>query len=297
MSAGTQPPVVDQKERLRDVLRHLSQMSVDRAYSPYSDFSWPERLDDDGYWMSPELLTVYGTPEIDALDPVSLRRLSKWESINFYSLSMYGERDLIDVVLAHIHAPGYDEESEYFHHFIEEENKHMWFFSQFCVRYAGKLYNTKSLKYASFEEPDIKSYLAFAKIMIFEEIGDFYNVRLRDDARLHPFIRHLNAMHHRDEARHLAMGRELLRVMHARLRTKHDQARLEQMELYLKRYMRSSVESFYNPEVYRDAELPDPYGLRARLLRYPAREGFHQAVLKRVMRFFVENHLFSQEGF
>ena len=273
----------------------LVTLSRTRFYNPFSEFDWPEALPADQYWLSPELLTIGGTRYLGGLSEEQLVALSRWESINFYSLSMYGERDLSLVVLDHIHSAGHEDESEYFHHFLEEENKHMWFFSQFCLRYGGKLYPNKALKFLEFGERDIRSFVSFAKIMIFEEIGDYYNVRLRDDERLPPFVRSLNGFHHMDESRHLAMGRLVLARMHEGLRAGHPAERLADIERYLKAYMRSSLDLFYNPAVYRDAGLPDPYGMRRELCADAARRVVHRQVLKRVLGFFVEARIFETE--
>jgi hypothetical protein len=290
-------PVLAAEEAVKRSMTRLIQLSVDRHYNPYVDFKWPAELPTDQYWMGPELLTVYGTERGRTLSEEELIRLSRWESINFYSLSMFGERDLAEVVLQHIHFPGYKNESEYFHHFIEEENKHMWFFSQFCLRYGGKFYDQKAIKYSSATDPAIKSYINFAKIMIFEEIGNFYNVRIRDDERVPPFIRYLNRVHHQDESRHIAMGRELLKLLHRKLTKRYDAETLAGLEQYLKRYMRSSIEAFYCPGAYADAGFAEPYKLRNELMTDPQREIFHKKVLAHTMNFFVGSGLFLTEGF
>jgi hypothetical protein len=282
---------------VKQTMTRLIQLSVDRHYNPYVDFKWPGSLPFDQYWMGPELLTVHGTDYAARMSEEQLMCLSRWESINFYSLSMFGERDLAEVVLQHIHYPAYRNESEYFHHFIEEENKHMWFFSQFCLRYGGKFYEQKAVKYSSSNDPETRSYINFAKIMIFEEIGNFYNIRIRDDERVPEFIRYLNRIHHQDESRHIAMGRELLKLLHRKLTKKCNVEALAGIEQYLKRYMRSSIESLYCPAVYIDAGLPDAYKLRSELLAHPVREEFHEKVLSHTTSFFIGSGLFLTEGF
>jgi len=272
----------------------LSALSRANFYNAFEAFDWPPSLPLEQPWMSFELLTVAGTPYAERLSRPQLVRLSHCESIHFYTLLMYGERDLVRVVLEHIHGRGYEDLSEYFHHFIEEENKHMWFFSQFCRRYGEKSYPDRSLKFAEFQG-GIAVFVAFAKILIFEEIGDFFNVRMRDDEALPPIVRQLNALHHQDESRHLAMGRSLLVSHHERLKAEHAPAELRALEHYLKRYMQSILESLYNPAVYRDAGLEDPYGLRRALCQHPGRRAFHETVLRRVMKFFAGKGIFETE--
>src|SRR5262245_3820203 len=58
--------------------------------SPY-EFAWPDRLPDDAWCFSPELLSTAGTPVGDALSVEDARRLSFFEAINFFSLNMMEE--------------------------------------------------------------------------------------------------------------------------------------------------------------------------------------------------------------
>jgi hypothetical protein len=281
--------------QFRSGYERLVTLSRDRFYNAFNAFDWPARLPDDQFWISPELLGVAGTEFEAQLTREQLVALGRFESLNFYSLSVYGERDLCRVILDHIHTDTYAAESEYFHHFLEEENKHMWFFSQFCLRYGGKLYPNRAIAFSDEQPRDITQFLAFAKITIFEEIGDFYNVKLRDDDRLPDVVRNLNGLHHQDESRHLAMGRFVLSRLHGALRKCYGARELNAMEAYLKNYMRSSLESLYNPSAYRDAGIPKPYELRRALCGHPARREVHREIVQRISRFFVEESIFQTQ--
>ena len=41
--------------------------------------------------------------------------------------------ELLIEVMRRLHTPGYEIPTPYFHHFIGEENEHMWFFAEFCL--------------------------------------------------------------------------------------------------------------------------------------------------------------------
>jgi hypothetical protein len=90
MEATAEGQPVQWDERIFERLTHLS---VRGDYTPFKLFNWPDRLPDQEWWMSPELLSVYDTPLMDELDATTLKRLSKWESINFYSLNVHGIRE------------------------------------------------------------------------------------------------------------------------------------------------------------------------------------------------------------
>ncbi|HXO19007.1 MAG TPA: diiron oxygenase, partial [Thermoanaerobaculia bacterium] len=168
-------------------------LSIDTYYNPYKTFEWPETLPERQWWMSPDLMTVHGSALEGELDEERRMALSKWESIYFYSLNVHGIRELLLEVVKRVHTPGFETESEFFHHFIGEENEHMWFFATFCLKYGRKIYADKKLKLAI--EPadaDVESLLVFSRILIFEEIVDYYNMRIGRDESLHPIIRQVN---------------------------------------------------------------------------------------------------------
>ncbi|MEU6119242.1 diiron oxygenase [Streptomyces sp. NPDC047117] len=290
--AGSALPTTD---RFLEVLARLSEKSVEDYYNPYQQFDWPERLDEDRMWMSPELLTPYGTRHFDELDEDTLRRLSKWESVNFYSLNVHGIRELLIEVVGRIHMPGFEVPSDFFHHFIGEENEHMWFFAEFCRRYGGKIYGSTALRADSAWEPEAENFLVFARILFFEELVDHYNSRMAQDASLCDTIRHVNRIHHQDESRHIAFGRELVSLLHTRMRETLGTERLAEVEVYLKRYVVFSVNSLYNPHVYRDAGIADPLGLRNALIADEARREHERKAIRKPLAFFLRTGIFSDD--
>jgi hypothetical protein len=274
----------------------IVQQSIDNYYNPYEKFDWVDSLAENQWWMSRNLMTVYNTPFEQQFSEGQLMVLSKWESINFYSLNIHGIRELMMEVTKRIHSTGYEAASGFFHHFLGEENEHMWFFATFCLKYGAKIYPDKKVVFnKETYEPDIESFLVFARILIFEEIVDFFNIRMGRDHRLHPLIQQINNVHHQDESRHVMFGREIVRHLYDRIREKYSRERLQELESYLKRYIIMSVESLYNPAVYKDAGIPEAYKLRAALLKHPARKSIHQQFLNRIVHFLVKNNIISED--
>lgn len=271
----------------RTLLGRLSDKATADYYNPFTTFDWPASIPTDELWMSPELLSVHGTELMDELTPAQLHTLSRWESVNFYSLNVHGIRELLIEVTRRVHTPGFELPSEFFHHFIGEENDHMWFFATFCLRYADKIYADKSVKLPEApRDPDIENFLVFARILVFEQIVDHYNVHMAADHRLHPTVRHINRLHHQDESRHIAFGCRLVQLLWERLLDRGlDDTSRDELRSYLGRYLTTSIESFYNPAVYRDAGLPDGFALRRRLLTHPARRAAHAKVLHKTTGF------------
>lgn len=278
---------MNEEREFRQLLERLSAKASSDYYNPYTTFDWPAALPEDEFWFSPELLSVHGTEYAAELSPGQLRRLSRWESVNFYSLNVHGIRELLIEVMRRIHTPGFEVPSEFFHHFVGEENEHMWFFAMFCLKYGGRIYPDKKLRLPSAgQDPAMENFLVFARILLFEQIVDHYNVRLAADDRLHPTIRQLNRIHHQDESRHIAFGVRLVQLLWERL----EKAGLSEDERqatgrYLSGYLRATMASFYSPAVYRDAGLTGGFDLRKRLLDHPARRTAHARVLRKTTDF------------
>ncbi len=278
-------------------LDKITQVSIDNHYNVYTRFDWPDSLASDAQWMSPELMSVYGTEYENQIDEPTRRLLGKWESINFYSLNIHGIRELIMEVTRRIHTPGYEDSSEFFHRFIGEENDHMWFFAQFCERYGPKIYPDVSFKLESTGDGLAEDFLIFARIVIFEEIVDYFNMRMGRDARLDPHVQKINWVHHEDESRHIAGGRQIIKQLHQRLRETASPELLAKLDQYVKRYISTSLASLYNPRVYADAGLPQPHAMRRELLQHPARRQRHRDFVKRIVDFMVSSQILTGEEF
>ncbi len=259
----------------------LSRRSQRIRYDVYSYFQWPASFPLDSFWLCPELLTVHGTPHFDALAPSTLARLSQCEAVNLFSVFTRGESDLLQTVLANCIRDDFRDCFEYLTHFVDEENKHMWFFAEFCRRYHGGMYPIRVLKTTSTLPDDMERFLAFARILIFEEMGDYINVRVARDERVPALIREIHHRHHDDEVGHIAAGWSIAEHLLERMTRTREPTDLRQLQGYMESYMSWSLQNLYNPLAYAEVGLPDPYGLRTQLLEHPGRTVAHQAILKR----------------
>jgi P-aminobenzoate N-oxygenase AurF len=282
-------------ERFARILSRLVTQSEADYYNPYERFHWPDSLPDEQYWMSPELLSTHGAEAGQRLSVEQLWAVSKWESINFYSMNVHGIRELLTEIIARIHTQGFELPSEYFHHIVGEENEHMWFFAQFCLRYGGKIYPNKSIKLAASGDAVTQNFLVFSRLLLFEEIVDHFNRKAGVDERLHPTIRQVNAVHHEDESRHIAFGRQIVALLHRKLRDQLGEEELGDLEAYLKRYLRASLDSLCSPAVFRDAGIGEPYRFRASVLADPARRAQERAILKRTTSFLMNEGIFRSD--
>ena len=284
------------QDKPRLVLGKAAAASTAGHYNAYQRFDWPARLPDELPWMSEDLLTIAGTAFASEWPDEVKRRLGRCESLNFYSLNIHGERELIGEVIKRIHTQEWSGASEFFHHFIEEENAHIWFFAKFCLDYGGKIYPDRRLSMAKqVASKEIEQFVVLAKILIFEELVDYFNRRMAEDQTLPALVRELNRVHHLEESRHIACSRELVAAAFAVARAGADEPALRALESYLRGYMKVCLEGLYNPTVYADAAIPiSPYELRRALLRDPARSARHADIMRRTQIFMTRLGVFTE---
>jgi P-aminobenzoate N-oxygenase AurF len=277
--------LIDQDDRFLGILDRLTNKAIDDYYNPYKLFEWPESLPENAWWMSPELTTTHSTEAAKRLTQEQLYALSRYESLNFYSLNVHGIRELLIEVTRRIHTAGFETPSEFFHHFIGEENEHMWFFAEFCLRYGRKIYRQPAGANVEIPRSNVESLLVFTRILIFEELVDHFNSKMALDERLHETIRGINRIHHQDESRHIAFGRELVSALFDDVKQTATEQELKDISEYLRRYLTYSFESLYNPQVYRDAGVENPLELRRELLQSPWRAEFEQSVFRKTSKY------------
>ncbi len=224
--------------------------------------SWPESLAPDAAWyFSPELLSLAGTAELGAMSEGSQKRLSFYENINFFSLNIHGERFLLAGMAERLYGRRHRSEYQYLHHFLDEENKHLHYFGTFCQKFAGKIYPDRKLAFAAEHADGEEDFLFFFRVLVFEEIADFVNVRTAEDERVLPFVREVHRMHHADEVRHLAFGRLLLADIHERWWPRWSEDVRSRVRQYVEQYLSAVWSEYYAPDMFRDAGLENCYEL------------------------------------
>ncbi|PEF55826.1 AurF domain containing protein [Bacillus cereus] len=285
------------KTEMQSILDKIINVSVQDYYNPYDHFKWPDKLEEDVMWMPLELMSIYNTHYLDDMSHEEIIKLSKWESINFYSMNVHNIRELLISVMERVHMPGFEEQSEYFHHFIGEENEHMYFFAKFCLNYGGKIYHMKKIRFESEYDKEIENFIVFTQILLFEEIVDYYNLKMSKDQNLHPIIREINKIHHQDESRHIAFGRMLVKYLWKKIKEKYSGSDISELQNYLNNYIISGFQDFYNPTVYKDAGLSNHFEMRTNLMTMSSRQEVHKQVSKKVIDFMLKNEILNKEVF
>ena len=253
--------------------------------NPYTSLEWPESLDEDTWYMSPELISLYGTDDYAHLDDAQRKRLSFFETLNFFSLNIHGEKYVVEGLSQRVYSGQNVPLTDYMQHFLDEENKHMVYFGGFCNRY-GHIYPPRTFRVPRDDaDPGEEEFLFFAKVLIFENIVDVYNTRIARDERVAPIARQINRLHHLDEARHLAFGRARVRDLYDKHSPQWSPPRRRRIAGYLIAYQESLWREYYNPATYSDAGLDQPYEVMRRALAHAACRRHRQEVAHRYLSF------------
>lgn len=282
-------------DALADVVGRLSTASRRALQDPYAAIAWPDRLDRRQWFTSPEMVSLYGTRAWLELAEDRRRELSFWEAVNFYSLNIHGEKALMEGLAQRLYRPGLEPVTEYLHHFLDEENKHSVWFGTFCTRYAGKVYADRKVAFPREYAQGEEDFLFFAKVAIFEEIVDRYNLAMARDETLVPVARQINANHHNDEARHLVFGRRIVAELWRSWAGRWPPAVVDGIRRYLAAYVVATWREYYNPQVYRDAGFTDPWMVASNAWEHPATRQHRHQITRRALRPLLEAGIVESE--
>ncbi len=280
--------------RLATIVNKLCEASRSNYVNPYSYLEWPETLDPDQWYMSPEFISLYGTEIYANLTEAQKKKLSFYEAVNFFSLNIHGEKPLVEGLAHRVYRKDQLDITPYLHHFLDEENKHMVYFGGFCMRYAGKVYPERKMAFPRDYVEGEEDFLFFAKVLIFEEIVDVYNVRMSKDARLAPIARQINLIHHLDESRHLGFGRLLVKELFNHYAPTWSPETLKGIRDYLGDYLVATWKEYYNLDSYQDAGLKNPYEVRETAYNHPRCQEHRKKVTEKCVRYLLKNNILEE---
>lgn len=281
-------------------IKKIYQASVKEHANPYNAVKWQDSVDKQAEWfMSPNLISIYGTEYYASLSERQQKQLSFWEAINFFSLNIHGEKALIQGLAQRLYQQGNLDEkgklfNQYIHVFLAEENQHMSYFGGFCDRYAEGPYPDRKLKLTegeSDEEED--NLLFFIKVLIFEEIVDVYNRIMATDPSLNPTVRQINHIHHHEETRHLIFGRQIVEYLFKEYALVWSAEKLAKIKNYIANYFLSTWAEYYNPSVYKDAGFDQPFAVRQAVYNSPVCQKHRQAISTNCLTFLQKQGMIS----
>lgn len=286
-------------KELTPIINKLIDLSKKEDFDVFNQLVWPKEISDTNLWTSPELLTVYGTNYFDKLSEEKIIKLSKLECLYFFSLNVHGIRDLLIDIVSIIHRKQFELISEYLHFLVKEENEHMYYFAKFCLTYGGRLFSDKSISIGKVEESDklVHFYLVFMRILVFEIIVDFFNLKASKDKNIHPFIQKLNEIHHKDESRHIAFGMKICEVIFKKIKENCSPIVISEVKNYTKNYITYSVDKLYNPSIYREIGFENPLQVKKELLKNSNRIKWNNEIVKKAVTSFKKVGILESEIF
>lgn len=280
---------------LAETAKKLAELSVKTYQNPYTYIDWASSMDRNQWFMSPELISIYGTENFDSLSEKEQKLLSFHEAVNFFSLNIHGEKSLVEGLARRLYSKELKEFANYLHHFLDEENKHMIYFGGFCQRYAGKIYRNRKLLLPREYAPGEEDFLFFARVMIFEEIVDVYNLRMANDERLEAIARKINHIHHVEEARHLVFGRHMVEYLFQKYSSSWSPEVFSNVQDYLRDYVITTWKEYYNPDVYKDASLnQDAYALVEDAWNCGAQRSNRNKISSRVLDYLKDHNMIKE---
>jgi hypothetical protein len=273
----------------------LNELSRAKYANPYEAVEWPATVDPVADWFfTPELSSLHGTAHHQALDTDGRHRLAFAEAANFFSLNIHGESSLMEGLASRLYRPDLAEIAGYLHHFLDEENKHSVYFGGFCQRYA-KVYRSRHVRFPARSDRQVDDLLFFAKVLIFEEHADRYNVLQAKDERLHPLARFINSAHHADESRHLVFNRAIVTAFRDAYGHGWDAGQWEEIRSYLGQFFTTTWREYYNPDVYADCGFDDPWQVAEDAWNSPAQREHRRRIAAKCLRFFTSTGLLLEE--
>jgi hypothetical protein len=200
--------------------------------------------------MSTALLPLAGHPCFSDLTDEQVRRVALLEAVNFFSLNIRGEHELMTGLASRLPgaAPRYI--AQYLQHFLEEEEAHTAVFTRFCLQYTRGIFRDRQVRFPRQFAPGEADFLFFACVLIFEEIAHFYNLQMASDDSLWLLARDINRYHAEDEASHIAFGRLYVAELWERYGGQLDAEQRREIADYIARYVQAVQRSYVNADVY-----------------------------------------------
>lgn len=193
--------------RLLDSAARLSRNAM-------TEIDWSEPMDPTKYGCSPEWSTLYGTPYWEEMSEEQRIRLTRHEFASIMCIGIWFEMMLQGVVirdqyLADYHRP----EFQFALTEVADECRHSIMFAKASEKMVGTSYkpHPRLGRFGKLFMATVKDEVAYAGILVAEEILDVFQRGCMRDERVLPFIRTVNEIHVLEESRHMKFARAEVR--------------------------------------------------------------------------------------
>ncbi len=209
MVAPTSPPVTREEFSER-----LLKGSVKKSYAPIVDIDWDAPLEPDRFFLPPRMVTLYGTPQWEAMTREQQIELSRQELVNILSAGIWFENILNQALLRDLmHKNPTASATHYALTELGDETRHMVMFGKTIARIGGIPVRPKlSQRIIINALPFLfRGSVLWGAALVGEEIFDALQRQIMDDPELQPIVQRLMRIHVTEEARHIQFARDGLR--------------------------------------------------------------------------------------
>lgn len=196
--------------REKTALRLLGSSSKN-SYNPLLDIDWEADVDLEMAYMPFERVSIYGTPEWEALTETQKIELSKHELASVAGTGLWFEILLIQMLTRYAyHEDPQAAHTQYALTEIGDETRHVIMFAKAIERMGAPTYRPPAYVHqlAKVYAALAKGVAVFAPVLVAEEITDRLQRETMNDENIHPLIRMVNRIHVVEEARHVRFARE-----------------------------------------------------------------------------------------
>ncbi len=219
-----------------------------------TEIDWSLPMDPDKYGCSPEWSSLYGTDYWDELTQEQRISVTRHEFASIMCIGIWFEMILQEMVirdqyLGEYHSP----EFQFALTEIADECRHSIMFAKASEKMVGRSYRPSKTvgRLGKFFKGTAKNEVAYAGILVAEEVLDVFQRGCMRDERVLPFIRTVNEIHVLEEARHMKFAREEVRESVQGI----GRFRRQFSALYIAAGAHFIVSSLIRPQAYADAGL------------------------------------------
>ncbi|UXA12636.1 diiron oxygenase [Mycobacterium sp. SMC-8] len=202
------------KTTREEFAERLLKGSVKKSYAPVVDIDWDAPLDPDKFFLPPKVVTLYGTPEWDAMSRAQQIELSRQELVNILSAGIWFENILNQALLRDLmHKNPTAATTHYALTELGDETRHMVMFGRTIACVGGipvrpKLFQRIIINSLPFL---FRGSVLWGAALVGEEIFDALQRQIMEDPELQPIVQRLMRIHVTEEARHIQFARDGLR--------------------------------------------------------------------------------------
>ncbi|MFD1832268.1 diiron oxygenase [Streptomyces desertarenae] len=210
-SSTARPRTQDDRPPGGDVARRLLDSAAKLAYDPAVEVDWETPLDKRFHGASPEWSTLYGTAYWDEMTEEQRRELTRQEAASVACTGIWFEMILQQMVLRDIYTKDpTGAEVQWALTEIADECRHSIMFARGAAKLEAPPYRPhrfalelgRAFKTLAFGE------VAYAAILVAEEVLDVMQRDWMRDERVVPFVRTINNIHVVEESRHMKFARD-----------------------------------------------------------------------------------------